>query len=231
MPNWCSNKLLIKPKSQSTDHLVQLQGDKGIEDYNKFISTLKDNEFKFSQIISMPKELEGIITGSTLFEGKIIHSWREGKNKEIIPLSDIELQSYEKFGCTNWYEFNTKHWGTKWDVDASYTDSNYEFTSYFDTAWSPPIRWALNVIKLFPNLEFNLYYSECGSPFYGERSIVNGVVINENNFDNVYQSIDDLNEDDKRVYDLLDNEEDPEEPIYTKQYLAFLELHGLGYGG
>lgn len=51
----------------------------------------------------------------------------------------ISQQQYdilmEKYGCTDWYEWANREWGTKWGAyDNNYEDCLYTFT----TAWSPP---------------------------------------------------------------------------------------------
>ena len=60
-----------------------------------------------------------------------------------------ETHGYSKEGATgqtpnNWYNFNVREWGTKWDVSySSYVETNADGGSStaeyaFDTAWSPP---------------------------------------------------------------------------------------------
>ena len=42
----------------------------------------------------------------------------------------------------NWYNWNTSHWGTKWDArepDSDISDDGTVITYSFDTAWSPPV--------------------------------------------------------------------------------------------
>lgn len=72
-----------------------------------------------------------------------------------------------------WYNWNVKHWGTKWncaEVWHDRTDSVVEGkTSYnFDTAWSPaePVVHALS--GLFPTLTITHRYCEGGMGFAGE---------------------------------------------------------------
>ena len=50
----------------------------------------------------------------------------------------------KKYGYEDWYTFQTKNWGTKWDIggtdcklDKEENDNNVYIT--FDSAWSPPI--------------------------------------------------------------------------------------------
>ena len=48
-------------------------------------------------------------------------------------------------GCDNWYDWQVRNWGTKWDVDLDgleFTDNGdgtAQIQGWFDSAWSPPI--------------------------------------------------------------------------------------------
>jgi len=74
--------------------------------------------------------------------------------------------------------------GTKWDLDYE-TDATTEtierpghegtLTYTFDTAWSPPTAWLAAVTVLYPDLSFELEYSEPGSGFIGESHGADGI--------------------------------------------------------
>ena len=60
---------------------------------------------------------------------------------------------------------NINMWGTKWDAIEVCCD---EFGRYeFDTAWSPPIPWFRAIVEKYPELDFELWYSEPGMYFSG----------------------------------------------------------------
>jgi hypothetical protein len=47
----------------------------------------------------------------------------------------------EQYGYSDWYEFCTSEWGTKWDVgdgQGIQTWDDNELVVYFDSAWAPP---------------------------------------------------------------------------------------------
>ena len=72
-------------------------------------------------------------------------------------------------------------WGTKWDAcDVEYLEESLPNLSYsFSTAWSPPCGWLEKVVALFPDLSFELVYSEGGVGFYGKSSGSNGLFNDE----------------------------------------------------
>lgn len=93
----------------------------------------------------------------------------------------------------NWYWWNLRHWGTKWDIAVRDGDEwastrleigedGEELTYSFETAWSP----ALEVIGLLaqqhPTLIFNFHYEE-EQGWGGEVEWQNGEVYSEREWD------------------------------------------------
>lgn len=211
MPNYCSNKLVIKgPKAALA----------------KFAETLGINgEFSLAKTYPIPEALTNISCGGCNINGKVVSVWRtvDGKPVEI---SSRELSSLKrKYGAVNWYDWCIKHWGTKWDVDSdtTLTVGEKEIYGWFDTAWSPPTKWAEHVSKMFPTLTFSLYFSEGGMGFYGSVSAKNGSVTDDTKED-FWKDKDD-SEDDSDSDDY-----DPESRL-TKKCKAFIDKHGLHIGG
>lgn len=56
-------------------------------------------------------------------------------------------------------------WGTKWDAHEVCTNEMGEYE--FDTAWSPPEQWFIAIVEKYPELSFELLYSEPGMGFSG----------------------------------------------------------------
>jgi hypothetical protein len=62
----------------------------------------------------------------------------------------------------NWYAWNSKHWGTKWDAsdpEIERKDDTYATVS-FSTAWSPPVGVAYAIGTKFPELAFTWAWEE-----------------------------------------------------------------------
>ena len=79
-----------------------------------------------------------------------------------------------KFQTNDWYSFNVREWGTKWDVAVS-SDDEYPETYMegptengenlvvyynFNTAWSPPFPAIAKLSAQYPALLFTLSYEE-----------------------------------------------------------------------
>ena len=73
----------------------------------------------------------------------------------------------KKHGHSNWYSFATTEWGTKWDSkpDDFFLDGD-NMEIYFDTAWSPPIKFYTELFERF-NFEVNATFVEQGANYIG----------------------------------------------------------------
>jgi len=75
----------------------------------------------------------------------------------------------EKYGYSNWYEFNVNEWGTKWDINTcdilDDTEPTKSLTISFDTAWSPPIHFYEKMVEM--GWEIDAEYDEEGMGFVG----------------------------------------------------------------
>lgn len=72
----------------------------------------------------------------------------------------------------DWYNWNTRNWGCKWDVAQGndepnvYTRTEMEWKGdewvcfRFNTPWSPPIPVLTELFSMFPTLEFDYQYEE-----------------------------------------------------------------------
>ena len=61
----------------------------------------------------------------------------------------------------NWYNWNNRNWGCKWDARVHYANAEEKQLTYeFDTAWAPPIQVIETLAETYPDLEINLRYVE-----------------------------------------------------------------------
>ena len=73
---------------------------------------------------------------------------------------------------------NGVEWGCKWDaIDSDmYLNSDGKSAEYsFTTPWCPPETWLFEVSKMYPTLEFILWFDEESRAFRGETVVKNGV--------------------------------------------------------
>jgi hypothetical protein len=116
MPNYCSNYLTL---THEDPKMVVRAKD-----------ALERGEF-LQEFIPVPEALK-IVAGSV------------GDPVEQAKLEADTARNVEELGYGNWYDFCTNEWGTKWDVggdgqEVDITEDGTMLTTYFDSAWAPPI--------------------------------------------------------------------------------------------
>lgn len=84
----------------------------------------------------------------------------------------------------NWYDWNRKNWGTKWDAYeiSIVADSDLQNTFNFQTAWAPPVPVFEAMVAQYPNLKFSIRWEE-EQGFGGEFEGVNGKLVETNQWD------------------------------------------------
>lgn len=142
MPNWCSNHITVR----GTDP-AEIQ---------RLADAFKDQRF-CNAVIPIPEELTNPDTGS--------YGGPDADAKDQLRASLLE-----KYGFSGWYDFCIAHWGTKWDVGdhsgGEISDDGLEFSASFESAWSPPVGVAQELVN--QGLEVTLYYYEPGMGFVGK---------------------------------------------------------------
>ncbi len=144
MPNWVFNHLTI---DGSKEDIAKVKAQVGATVKTKYkgadeVDEVVDREpiFSFMNILPPPED--------KLDEYHGVHGYANG----------------EKTGDTeyNWYNFNVREWGTKWDArDVDLLEDDETYLHYkFDTAWSPPTEVIAKLAEQNPNLNITLEYRE-----------------------------------------------------------------------
>ncbi len=174
MPNWSYNSLKVSGTKEEMEKFYQI--------------ALKMDEsgkevFSFNNLFPMPEKIRNTISPSSSALGRKwinedVSSKRNDKLSDVLgedenhpDLIPVENNTPEKcqqlikeFGTDNWYDWNIKNYGTKWNAtDTDFTKEETEFHSNFDTAWSPPSTFIEKLVKMFPNLDIKLVYDLEGS--------------------------------------------------------------------
>lgn len=158
MPNWCYNSLSIEGSKEEISAIktqlnqpFQRQHDQWNMETNQMelLDTNYSNPvFAFWNIVK-PTNLEE-------YNKQSDHS---------LPMAEQML-----FKGDNWYDFNVRNWGTKWDVavrdgedypETELMEEDETSLAYrFNTAWSPPLPAIEALSAQYPDVEFNLSYEE-----------------------------------------------------------------------
>lgn len=164
MPNWCENTLTISGDKSEVLRFVEQAGRKHAEWHTIYTEGEPTQEYV--------TDLNGLF-------------WNF-----VTP--PVEAQTVEDYFSNDnsaphyWYNWNVNNWGTKWDVRigddlplSTYEDKASICVS-FDTAWSPAIEAYFAMSKQYPSLNIFVEYSELGMGFWGDISLFDGEIVDEN---------------------------------------------------
>jgi hypothetical protein len=160
MPNWVYNGLTIEGPAESVTKLVNQMNQPYVRHY--------EDVWDMDTKTMGPKDVS--------FSNPVFSFWNIIKPTDLdayVKQRDHSKDVYDNSG-NDWYSWNNRNWGTKWDVGVSDEDKHPEtymegptpngenLVVYynFNTAWSRPLP-ALEKLSLqYPDLLFTLSYEE-----------------------------------------------------------------------
>jgi len=146
MPNWVYNKVDVSGSAEEIalfkSKVNQPRPESFDEDKKELVSDTDARVFTFWSFIAPPKEA---LESGEYFE---TNGWANGKQSGNT--------------TNNWYNFNSREWGTKWDaVSATLAEESDTHLSYtFETAWSAPSPIFEAMVEQHPELEFYIHWEE-----------------------------------------------------------------------
>jgi len=164
MPNWCNNHLRV---IGNTKDLRKFFDDTTVVPTLELGQPPKDVEPYLDLTIPFPCPAE--LKNTTASFGHPQDDAHDAQMKSNV----------EKYGHTDWYEWQIANWGTKWAPSDIFVD-RYSDTSVmmrFDSAWSPPTELIKKLSSIYTNLAFILSFEEGGMGFLGVESYCKGETI------------------------------------------------------
>lgn len=179
MPNWCYNYGTISKTANSVGLIFQQ------------LAKPKDRSKWFGNVLPIPPEMHlgiGSTSGNPAymsvewleensdFQGDFGHfspNKYDAKRMDFSPSQEYLQYLTQKFGATNWYGFNLKNYGCKWDVsldDIHVDGDSIEF--YFNSPWGPPLEFFKFLGR--QGFDVDLNYEESGVQFCGTLSVIKG---------------------------------------------------------
>lgn len=83
---------------------------------------------------------------------------KENTEEELVELGIKYLRNAALYGCTSWYDWSIKNWGTKWNAYSYVAISEDEIE--FQTAWSAPIPVIEKLAEMYPDVEIEHYWAD-----------------------------------------------------------------------
>jgi hypothetical protein len=178
MPNWVYNQVSIKgPEDQIANIKKQLNQPFTMvhDNYNQDTKTWEKKEYSYSNPVFSFWNIHRPIDMETYHK-------QEDPNADKTKL----------FDGNNWYNWNVREWGTKWDVGIK-DDERFRDTELVEetegslvysihTAWSPPTPAIQKLSKFVPDCVVVLTYQE-EQGWGGEVTFLDGLVVKENEYD------------------------------------------------
>ena len=156
MPNWVFNHLAIEGDKESITEVKSQLNSPFSTNYPTYNSKTQTYE-----------------PSTTTYSNPVFAFWNiiRPTDMETYYLQDDPNADKSKvFSGDNWYSWNTRNWGTKWDVairddydgykDTTLDESDKFIMYRFDTAWSPPCEAIEKLSAQYPQLTFRLSFEE-----------------------------------------------------------------------
>lgn len=124
--------------------------------------------FSFQAFHPRPKELDGTTSPAKIVSEVELQEWKDKLancklkdwEKEYRPISEKESTDLiTSYGCNNWYDWNVKNWGTKWDCYDHRGDDDLS-AIIFETAWSTPMYVLMELSRLFKDITIEVRYAD-----------------------------------------------------------------------
>ena len=182
MPNWVYNTLTIEGSPSSVQKLkeqVSAPFTREHDQWNMETGKMELKEYTYSN--------------------PVFAFWNIIKPTDLATYAlqkDHKADDSSLFGGNNWYDWNVRNWGTKWDVsvsdDEKWPDTellndepngeNQVLVYRFNTAWSPAVPAIEKLSEQYPDLLFTHSFEE-EQGWGGELEILNGNLLSESQYD------------------------------------------------
>lgn len=186
MPNWVYNGLTIEGNPNEVKKLMAQM--------NKPFKQLQD----CWNVKTQQMEKKNVLYSSPVFAFHNIYSYKDAGISEDVymgqPDHTLPFAEQIQFKTNDWYSFNNREWGTKWDVavnsEETYPNTTVEDTVNgenhvvhynFQTAWSPPFEAISKLSAQYPTLLFTHSYEE-ETGWGGECEFLRGEKISESEY-------------------------------------------------
>lgn len=169
MPNWVFNSLAVSGEKSELNKMI--------EQLNQpFVKHFPEHKFENGEIVWVADEQR--------YDNPVFAFWNilkptdleayygdEVYKKTNLPTDEFMAEFVRSMREDNdWYHWNCRNWGTKWDVAVSngdeYADTQLEWTGddeiliRFNTAWSPVHQVLTILSEQYPTLDFDYEYEE-----------------------------------------------------------------------
>jgi hypothetical protein len=173
MPNWVYNGLTVEGSPESVKKVMDQLNQPFVLVHDQW--NIKTSQMEKQQVT---------------YPNPVFAFWNIVKPTDMEAYLKQTNYSLEKpYSGDDWYNWNLRNWGTKWDVAVSSNDTspttymeetdngeNYVVYYNFETAWGVADKALVNLSSQYPDLLFTLSYEE-ETGWGGEFEILRGVIL------------------------------------------------------
>jgi hypothetical protein len=180
MPNWVFNSLVVSGEQSQLEKMMAQLNQPFVTHYpdHKFNQETKQwEDFEDEQVydnpifafwnIVKPTDLEAYYEKDVLKGNANIKKDADGKFDNDSFMEEFVRSMRDD---QDWYHWNVRNWGTKWDIGVAngqeYSDTQVQITDdndvmyHFQTAWSPVGEVLMKLSEMYPSLNFDYEYEE-----------------------------------------------------------------------
>lgn len=192
MPNWVFNNITIQDHSADTISAIQSQLNIPFE------RTFNDY---------WDRETQTHTSKTIQYSNPVFSFWNIHKPTDLEAYtSNTDLDKMNPLSGNDWYAFNNREWGTKWDVAVAdgdeypdtelvehmSKDQDHWLAYRFNTAWSPPVEAIRKLSSQYPSAVITLTYQE-EQGWGGEIEFVAGEITAESDYESQCRDCDEEN--------------------------------------
>lgn len=198
MPNWVANKLVITGEDKYLNALREQVSQPYHTHHYDFMSNSighreVEGQFLLWNIVR-PTNLEAYYEyekNMEKAEARKTNNSPDVSKEEILDKLNEAISNFtpeafaesaqqlqrELVSGQDWYHWNIREWGTKWEIDEAHLFQRTGELKYeFSTAWSPPIPALSKLASQYPKLVITIRFIDEGHMFAGEVHWRNGFV-------------------------------------------------------
>lgn len=193
MPNHVSTILEVTGTPKDIDEFIK----KAAREYENGEKVI----FSFGSFDPCPPELHDVSSPVTIVSQDDYDKAVAKRNEQIknnkdtdfilaLPLTaELQATYLAHHGADNWYDWQVKNWGTKWDcydqsqeweiTENPNDDMQKTIKCFYMTAWSPATKALSTISSMYPNLSFKHSFADEGGGFIGYQVFEDGEGVEE----------------------------------------------------
>ncbi len=117
--------------------------------YQNIINKLNDKTLLINNFMLKDYEIDDVINKFS----------KSSSKEELLNLGKIQIDNIINYNALNWYDWNIKNWGCKWNSSNFNISEDYKTITY-ETPWNPAKEVIIEISRQNPEMKFGFLYSD-----------------------------------------------------------------------